>query len=107
MAKRQEAKPAASSAQSIESASGSSDKPQAQSIVEPPPTLDPAKSSSAEPLPLVEAPKLVAEEAIAAPKGDAPKAAAAEAELAERLGRELDYVQGYRQAGEILRTLRS
>lgn len=34
-------------------------------------------------------------------------AAVAEAQLAERLGHELDYVEGYRQASEILRTLRS
>lgn len=34
-------------------------------------------------------------------------AAVAEAELAERLGRELDYVQGYQRAGAILRTLES
>jgi hypothetical protein len=34
-------------------------------------------------------------------------AAMAEAQLAERLARELDYVQGYLRAGEILRTLQS
>ena len=38
---------------------------------------------------------------------DEPAAGLAEAQLAERLGRELDYVQGYLEAGEMLRTLRN